>query len=129
MGWDLREVSHVRKEIQHGANTETKGTSDLQRPNGVLDVIENVVHIRPSVVRMQYFEHRCRVLKSVQINHDGKLGSVWKFKPTSLLLFELPTKTSRKFACGSWTAVFPAKTAHPVKEMKRRITTLKTFRA
>ena len=69
MGWDLREVSYVRKEIQHSADTETKGASDLQRPNGVLDVIENVVHIRPPVVRVQYFEHRRGVLKYESIAH------------------------------------------------------------
>ena len=69
MGWDLREVSYVRKEIQHSTDTETKGASDLQRPNGVLDVIENVVHIRPSVVRVQYFEHCRCVLKDASIAH------------------------------------------------------------
>ncbi len=44
---------------------------------------------------------------------------------TSLLLCELPENGWRKFACGSWTEVCPAKTAQPATTTRMTITILK----
>ena len=45
-----------------------------------------------------------------------------------MLLCELPANAWRKFACGSWMCVWPARTAQPVTTMKRRMAILKTLR-
>ncbi len=40
-----REICYIGEDVQKSTNAQTKGCSDLQSPNGVFDIIHNIVHI------------------------------------------------------------------------------------
>lgn len=59
---DLREVRDVGEQIEYSADTQTKGSSDFKGPNRILDIIQNVIDVRPAGVGVQDFERGCSVL-------------------------------------------------------------------
>lgn len=107
-----RKVRDVGKEIKSSANAETERAGDLERPHGVLDVVQDIVDIRPPDVRVEDLEHGRGVLR----NGSSATFRVYRLEArlTSLLLFELPANAFRKLTCGSWIDVRPESTTHPM---------------
>lgn len=62
-GLHLREVRDVSQDIQDGADGKTKRASDLERSNGIFDIVEDVIHVRPSCVSVENFECGRCILK------------------------------------------------------------------
>lgn len=126
--WRRWKVRDIRKQVQESTDTEPKRSCDFERAHGVLDVVENVVDVRPSCVGIEDFE-RCRcVLCRCDMWVCVMLKDRWE-RLTSLLLCELPSNALRKLTCGSATRVLPDRTTQPVTTMKTRIMILNTLRA
>lgn len=59
---DLREVRDVGEQVEYRTDTQTKRASDFKGPNRILDIIQNVIDVRPAGVGVQDFERGCSVL-------------------------------------------------------------------
>ena len=57
-----REISNIRKQVQNRANTKAERASDFKCPHRITDIVHYVVHVRPSRVSIQDFEHGGSVL-------------------------------------------------------------------
>lgn len=140
---NARKVCYVREQVQHGANREPKRGSDLQGAHRVADVVHDVIHARPSRVRVKNLERGGGVLRTTR---EYVRSAERRGQRTSKLLVELPAKAFRKFACGSVMEVRPERTTQPgdrgqrlcvwrrcgylpAMTMKSRMTILNTLRA
>ena len=61
-----REECHVSENVQCSRDSKSKRSSNLESAHWILDIIENVVRVLPSVIREKNFEHRSCVLEGHQ---------------------------------------------------------------
>ena len=106
----LREVRHIGQKIEDGTNAEAERPGNLKGPDRILDIVEDVIDIRPAGVSIQYFERRRGVLKMEKMRYTAVVA---RRGLTSLLLCELPTNAFLKFTCGSSILVWPDSTTQP----------------
>jgi hypothetical protein len=105
----VRKVRDVSQDVQRGRDSKSERSGDLKRSHWILDVIEHIIHVLPSIIGEEDLKHRGCILGECQWVIQTEEREV----QTSLLLFELPTNASRKFKCGSLTRVLPERTTQP----------------
>ena len=71
---DLREVSNVCKQVQASADAQAKGACNLQSANWILDVVKNVIDVRPPSVCIDDFEHGGGILGHLSVSRYGYRG-------------------------------------------------------
>ena len=64
----IRKVRNVGKDVQRRRDPESKRSSDLKRSYGVLDIVEDVIHVLPSAIGEENFEHCSCILYKRQRN-------------------------------------------------------------
>jgi hypothetical protein len=60
---NARKVCDIREKVADGADSKTQRTSNFEGPNGILDLIQNVVDVGPSCIGVDDLERRRRILK------------------------------------------------------------------
>ena len=59
----VRKVCNIGEDVQCGRNSKSKRSGNHKDTNWIPDLIEDIVHILPSVISVKDFEHRGYVLR------------------------------------------------------------------
>lgn len=75
MGDHVREVCNIGEDVQGGRDSKSKRPSNLEGANWILDLVENVVRVLPSVICEKDCEHGGCVLREYQGGaYQGSIG-------------------------------------------------------